>query len=314
MAFDLLNELNHLAASQFKAQQQPHRRKMDRFTQGAKVPDFLIHSLAMKVRDMCAKGVCDSNSPDAVKELAGMFLAKYPASEKLSQQDREDVLSVIAATVANMTENFNPAAMGTLSEEEKENVILYAASIINDHGVDAQEALGLALEDIPGMENADVTQIFDEEDIRRVYYVAQQAGQGGIRESLDKQSEYKEGTRVQALFNADEWVDATILFTDTEQSYNQGTWIYMIKTVEGQKTLMPHHNIRPANSMRESSGGVNHGPIFQKGEEALLSINAHDFIHVRVEDMEWQDHTWVYYVSDKDGKEFSVDEQKLNPL
>lgn len=197
MAFDLLNELNHLAAAQLKARQQPHNRKMDRFTQGVKVPDFLIHSLAMKVRDMCANGVCDANSPDAVKELAGMFLAKFSASEKLSQQDRDEVLSAIAATVANMTENFNPAAMGSLTDEEKENVILYAASLVNAHGVDAEEALGLALEDIPGMENADVTQTFNEDDIRRVYYVAQQAGQGGIDESTSTPTpKYKKGDEV----------------------------------------------------------------------------------------------------------------------
>ncbi len=245
--YNLLNELDNLATAQLRQQQSRHARPMDRNTLGAGVPDYVIRQLASKTRDFCGKGVCDANDTNAVRELAATFLNKFPAAQRLDDQARSRALDLIADLVANMTEGFefDSSQAPTLSPDEKENVILYAASLVHEHGIEAQEALGLALEDIPGMENADVTAIFNEDDIRRVNYVAQQAGQAGIGEGLNIENSNRFQIGEEVLLQLDKHKFENVFVEDCDWSASDNEWWYVVSDQNGDERSVSERVLHP---------------------------------------------------------------------
>lgn len=119
----------------------------------------VYEALACAMKD-CEPGDC---------ELDDQYHDKV--SQTFNEEEIQDITNRARGIheACSMNNEYEESNLSTLSPEEKQNIIQHAAQELREQpGADVYEILGMMIENIPGLEYADVSEIFSDEDIARI--------------------------------------------------------------------------------------------------------------------------------------------------
>lgn len=119
----------------------------------------VYEALACAMKD-CEPGDCD---------LDDQYHDKV--SQMFNEEEIQDITDRARGIheACSMSKEYEESNLSSLSPAEKQNIIQHAAQELRTNpNADVYELLGMMIEDIPGLEYADVSDIFTDEDIAKI--------------------------------------------------------------------------------------------------------------------------------------------------